>query len=222
MDRFEEGIAALNEAIRITPDNAKAHYNLGLAYANLEQFEESITAYQTALQHDPNLVYTYFDLAIIYTWLEQPAKAVANFESYLEMVPNADNREAIETEIARLNELVAMEESLASGGTVDFTDPVSVLEALFFAAATGDYTILAGLCDPLGENDGDTAYLCEITAEHEAAEEFKTYFANGRITGEPLIDGDFAELPFLFGPDGDDSETMNFIQRDGKWYLYDY
>lgn len=222
MERFEEGVAALNEAIRITPDNAKAHYNLGLAYANLEQYEDAIAAYQEALQHDPNLVYTYIDLAVVYTWMEQPAEAIANFESYLEMVPNADNREAVEAEIARLNDLVAMEEALASGGTVDFTDPVSVLEAVFFAAATGDFTNLAGLCDPLGENDGDTALICEITPDHASSGDFVAYFGNGRINGDLIVNGDQAELPFLFGPDSDQAETMNFIQRDGKWYLYSF
>lgn len=222
MNQFEQSIPALSEAIRIDPDNAKAHYNLGLAYANLERYEDAIPAYQEALQQDPNLVYTYIDLAVVYTWMEQPEEAIANFEAFLEMVPDADNREAIEAEIARLSDLAAMGEAVTSDGTVDFSDPVSVLNAVFFAAAAGDFTNLAGLCDPLGENDGDTALICAITADHDAVNDFVAYFGNGRVNGLPLINGDQAELSFLFGPEGDQTETMIFIQRDGQWYLFEF
>ncbi len=222
MEQFDEAIVALNEAVRAAPDNAQAHYNLGLAYANQEQFEEAVPAYQEALRLDPSMVLTYIDLAIIYTRMEQLDDAIASFESYLELVPNADNREAIEAEIARLSAITMAGEAMAFDGTVDYANPASVLQAVFYAAANSDYTNLADLCDPLGENDGDTALICEITAEHESAGEFAAYFANGRINGELSVNGDYAELPFLFGPDGEQAETMNFILRDGKWYLFDF
>lgn len=222
MEQYDQAIAPLNEAVRVAPDNAKAHYNLGLAYANLEQYEEAIPVFEETLSIDPSMVLTYIDLAIIYTRLERLDDAIASFETYLELAPNADNREAVEEEIARLSAIVMGEEPMASADSVDYTNPESVLQAVFSAAATGDFTNLAGLCDPLGENDGDTALICEVTADHEMAGEFEAYFRNGRIDGDLLIDGDYAELPFLFGPDGDEPETMNFILRDGKWYLFDF
>ncbi len=81
---------------------------------------------------------------------------------------------------------------------VDYENPVSVLLAVFHAAASGEYENLAGLCDPQGENDSDTALICEITADHASADDFATYFGSGRINGKLIVNGDQAELPFIY------------------------
>ncbi|MFQ5399779.1 MAG: TolB family protein [Anaerolineae bacterium] len=105
---------------------------------------------------------------------------------------------------------------------VDFADPASVLQAVFAAAQSGDFSQLAGLCDPLGENDGDTADICAMTADNDVAASFREWFATGQIAGEAAINGDQAELPFTFGPNGDQNETMTLIRRNGRWYLYEF
>lgn len=110
-----------------------------------------------------------------------------------------------------------------TSGEIDFEDPVSVLQAVFDAAISQDYDNLSSLCDPLGENDGDTAMVCEIHEGHEVEPQFIEYFTTGEIIGDPMVNGDEAEVPFIFGPPGEeDEETMNFILRDGKWYLYSF
>ncbi len=105
---------------------------------------------------------------------------------------------------------------------VDFEDPANVLQAVFDSARLGDYSQLAGLCDPQGENDDDTAAICEITTGHEYEASFKEWFAKGQITGAAAIDGDRAEIPFTFGPEGDKEEMMTLIQRNGRWYLLEF
>ena len=105
---------------------------------------------------------------------------------------------------------------------IDFTDPVSVLQAVFTAARTEDFGILSGLCDPLGENDGDTAMICAMSEDHPEVEMFIEHFATGRVIGEALIVGDRARVDFTFGPDGDEGETMGLVRRDGRWYLIDF
>ena len=102
---------------------------------------------------------------------------------------------------------------------VDFTDPASVVRAVFTAARTQEYGLLPSLCDPLGEHDGDMDLICTMTADHPDVASFVAFFANAKIAGEPLIDGAQAQVPVLVGPDGDQEETMNLVQRDGKWYL---
>jgi hypothetical protein len=104
-------------------------------------------------------------------------------------------------------------------GQVDFANPVSVLEAVFAAAQTGDFSVLPSLCDPLGQHDGDTALICAITEDHPDRDAFVAAFAKSKINGQPVINGDEVQIPFLFGPDGDQEETMTLILRDGKWYL---
>jgi hypothetical protein len=100
------------------------------------------------------------------------------------------------------------------------SDPVKVVEAVFEAARTGDYSVLPGLCDPTGKNDGDTKAICFIgTLSEEDQAQFAKYFSKGKITGEPEISGDNAKVKILFGPRGTEDEEFNLVRIDGKWYL---
>ena len=121
-----------------------------------------------------------------------------------------------------INSLAFSELGGSTGEAVDFTDPAGVLQAVFTAAQTEDFSVLSGLCDPQGESDEDTTFICAITADHPDKDSFVEYFAQAQIAGDAVIDGDRAEIPFLFGPDGDQAETMGLVQRDGKWYLSDF
>jgi tetratricopeptide (TPR) repeat protein len=116
-------------------------------------------------------------------------------------------------------------------GSVDFSpdkattpagssnSPEAVLQAIFDAAKNQDFANLAGLCDPTGKNEADTALICEITATHAKKDSFVQVFAKGKINGKAVIKGDQAQQPFLYGPAGDKKATMNLILRDGQWYL---
>jgi tetratricopeptide (TPR) repeat protein len=110
----------------------------------------------------------------------------------------------------------------AAGSGVDMEDPVSVLQAVFAAARSQDFSGLSALCDPLGENDDDTALICAMTADHPERDSFVTYFAAGTVAGEAVIQGDRAQVPFLFGPQGDQPESMVLVRRDSKWYLAEF
>ena len=113
--------------------------------------------------------------------------------------------------------------SLPAEANVDFTDPEMVTAAIFEAARTGDDSELAALCDPEGENDGDTRkYICEMTASSEGWGEYVNYFAKGQVSGSAVISANTAKVPFLFGPNGTQKETMNLIRRGEKWYLLSF
>ncbi|HTE56108.1 MAG TPA: hypothetical protein VK698_34890 [Kofleriaceae bacterium] len=102
---------------------------------------------------------------------------------------------------------------------VDFRDPKSVTASIFYAAGHGRSEHLAGLCDPTGAADVNTRRIC---ATHPGApdwDSFRRAFARARLNGEPRVSGDHARIDFLFGPEGDDSETMELVRRDGRWYL---
>ena len=102
---------------------------------------------------------------------------------------------------------------------LDQADPIAVLQAVFDAARTGDLSHLPSLCDPNGENDGDTRDICTLTTDSDKLEEFKQWFSSARIEGEAQIKGDSAAIAFVFGPNGDRKEEMNLIKRADKWYL---
>jgi tetratricopeptide (TPR) repeat protein len=126
------------------------------------------------------------------------------------------------TFVDMINSLTFSESSGSNASPIDLTDPVNVLQAVFTAAQTENFSVLSGLCDPQGESDADTMFICAITADHPDKGSFVEYFAQAQIAGDVVIDGDRAEIPFLFGPDGDQEETMGLIQRGGKWYLSDF
>lgn len=105
---------------------------------------------------------------------------------------------------------------------VDFSDPVKVVQAIFDAARNKDIVILTSLCDPEGENDGDTRRICNVAKDSTLLDEFVLWFAKGKVTGKAVIEGDRARVPFLFGPDGKKKEEMNLVKREGRWYLYSF
>ena len=122
--------------------------------------------------------------------------------------------------ISVLAVLVPVAGTAADEPAVDFSKPEAVLAAVFQAASGGAFGVLASLCDPMKENDGDTQRICDVAkAAPGGQEEFSKWFKTGKVTGEPTVDGDRVQIPFSFGPDGSKSETMNLIRRDGKWYL---
>lgn len=106
---------------------------------------------------------------------------------------------------------------------LDAGDPVSVMNAVF-AVARGDAptTLLAELCDPAAKNDADTRRICAYADGFDADGEFPMFFAEGKINGDAEIREDTADVPFLYGPNGSDVETMKMIRREGKWYLFQF
>lgn len=103
--------------------------------------------------------------------------------------------------------------------SVDHADPAAVVATLFAAAKSNNSMILSGLCDPKGENDGDTKDICSLTTKSPKWSEFVEYFQDGSVAGEPSIDGETASVPIKFGPGGARDETVKLVKRDNGWYL---
>lgn len=102
---------------------------------------------------------------------------------------------------------------------VNFRDPKSVTAQIFYAAETGRTEHLHGLCDPIGENDIDTQRICDVHPGSPDWEPFRRNFAHAHLNGEPRVNEEHARLDFLFGPEADQSETMQLVRRGGRWYL---
>lgn len=102
--------------------------------------------------------------------------------------------------------------------------PESVVQAVIDAAVTGDFSALGALCDPLGENDGDTQRICELAANEADREDFIQNFEKAQIMGAAVVSpqGDRAQVSILFGAGGDLEGTFELVNRDGQWYLVDF
>lgn len=105
---------------------------------------------------------------------------------------------------------------------IDHANPKSVLGGVFYAAETGDDKVLAELCEPGGAGTQSVLRICGLTKDSPEWSSFRQSFARGRLNGEPRISGDRALLHFVFGPEGKDSETMELIKVDGRWYLHGF
>jgi hypothetical protein len=108
---------------------------------------------------------------------------------------------------------------------LQLTAPEIFMNVIFFSAQKEDYSILNELCHPDVDNDSDTQAICDMDATDSAVQaKFANYFKKGKLTGMAHFgkDGTRAEVPFLFGPDGDQEETMKFILYNDKWYLYSF
>ena len=104
---------------------------------------------------------------------------------------------------------------------VDSSDPAAVLQAVFDAARSGDHSQL----ESLGSSgpDGDVQMILGVAKGDEKIKTmFVTFFGKGKVVGTPRIQGDKAEVDFLFGPDGKKPETMNLIKEGGQWRLHSF
>jgi tetratricopeptide (TPR) repeat protein len=59
-------IAEFKTALRLKPDVAGAHNNLGFVYESKGQFDMAIAEYQTALRLKPYNAMTHYNLAVVY------------------------------------------------------------------------------------------------------------------------------------------------------------
>ena len=57
------------EAVRKNPDDAEAHYNLGIAYGESSKWKEEIEAYKQAIKIDPDYADAHYNLGIAYALL---------------------------------------------------------------------------------------------------------------------------------------------------------
>lgn len=123
---------------------------------------------------------------------------------------------------------------------IDLKDPKSVVNTVFYAAQTDDYNALKGLCDPMGEGDGDTRNICSIgeladqikayggsESTIKKVNEFKKVFESGRVSGlityEETDGVKYAEVPILITnpqTEKEMDESFTLVSRYGNWYLY--
>ena len=67
LKRYEEAIAAYEQAIRLDPNYASAYNNKGTALNDLKRYEEAIAAYEQAIRLDPNYTFAYNNKGMLYT-----------------------------------------------------------------------------------------------------------------------------------------------------------
>jgi tetratricopeptide (TPR) repeat protein len=83
--RYEDALAAYEQAIKLDPDDAERYSEQGQALLELERYEEALAAFQRSLELDPldHTVHYYKGVAL--RGLKQPEAAMAAFERSIEI-----------------------------------------------------------------------------------------------------------------------------------------
>jgi serine/threonine-protein kinase len=84
--RFEAALAAWGEVARLSPDNARGHYNQGAAYYHLDRLDEAVEAFRRSIAIEPTAsAYTSLGTALLD--LGHREEAVRAFESAAALRP---------------------------------------------------------------------------------------------------------------------------------------
>ena len=87
-DTTEEAVVYINEALRLKPDSAGAHNDLGVALWTLGHIEEAVTQYNEALRLWPNFAEAQFNLGVAFEGLGRFEEAEKQYREALRIKPN--------------------------------------------------------------------------------------------------------------------------------------
>ncbi len=85
---IEEALLALNEAIRLDPDNFRALRGISWAYYDLEQYKEALEAINSAIELNPGDETYWRQKAMVLDALHEYEEAIVAYEKAIEIEPN--------------------------------------------------------------------------------------------------------------------------------------
>ena len=85
---YEKSIIYFKRIIALDPENYRSHYNLGIAYFNLNRFNEALNSYKIAISIKPDYKHSYYNIGLLHEATENLEKAVKAYEKALEIDPN--------------------------------------------------------------------------------------------------------------------------------------
>ena len=88
------------EQVRQNPNDAGAHYHLGISYSEVGQYQNAITHFKKAIQIKPDLAKAHHSLGFVYKKNGQYHKAIISYKEAIRITP--DNADVI---LAHINEL---------------------------------------------------------------------------------------------------------------------
>jgi predicted O-linked N-acetylglucosamine transferase (SPINDLY family) len=107
----KDALPALHNAAKLSPNDAEAHNNLGVALQERGQLDGAVASYRSALRIDPGFVEAHYNLGNVLSELGRLEEAVASYRSALKINPNFavihSNLGAALQELGRLNEALS-------------------------------------------------------------------------------------------------------------------
>ncbi|NVO10718.1 MAG: tetratricopeptide repeat protein [Bacteroidales bacterium] len=78
---------AVEKALKINPNQAKANHYKGGIYVDLKKYDEAIKYFNKAIECDPKFAYPYSGLGIVYSDLDEYDKAIKYYNKAIELDP---------------------------------------------------------------------------------------------------------------------------------------
>ena len=107
--RLSEGLFACQKSVELAPENAEAHYNMGVTLKELGRLEEAEESYRKTIILDPNFALAYFNLGNILKELDRLKEAEVSYTNATMLNPNF--AEAYNNLGSTLQELCRLEEA---------------------------------------------------------------------------------------------------------------
>ena len=82
-------LAAFEEAVRLEPHSAEAHYDLGVALVRGQRLPAAAAEFHLALRYKPDMTVAHNSLGSVLTDMERPAEAEAEFREALKWDPKS-------------------------------------------------------------------------------------------------------------------------------------
>ena len=85
---FEKSVDSYISAIKLKPNFADAHFNLGIAWMECAEINAAITSFKTALELKPNFPEVHCKLGLAYQRLGDLSSAINSYKTATKLKPN--------------------------------------------------------------------------------------------------------------------------------------
>lgn len=103
--KLKEAEAALAEALRMDPESAMLHLNLGNLQDQAGKKDEALTSYLKALALDPSSLNAHYNLGLLYVELGRNQEARQSFEAALKLAPDdVETRKQLNQVVKKMGE----------------------------------------------------------------------------------------------------------------------
>jgi len=92
-------IADYEEALRLDPDDASTHMNLGTAYQAANKLPQASAEYDKAIKLDPKNADVHYFLATVYETMVKKPQAIQEYETYLRLAPTGSYAADVRTRL---------------------------------------------------------------------------------------------------------------------------
>lgn len=86
-EKYQKAIGACKHSIKIKPDDADAHFRLGLAYSGSGMYKEAIEAFKQAIKVEPDSSMVHYSLGDAYSQLGMYKEAINAYKQAIRISP---------------------------------------------------------------------------------------------------------------------------------------